>query len=107
MRRWLVFASCAASLAAAAADIGGWMEQQARAGAQRDDCAALPAQAARTPRHAPGAADLYYASGLCYLFSPKLARDPVAARAWLVRAAEADHPLARRALVELERSMPP
>jgi TPR repeat protein len=57
-----------------AADIGGWM------------------QAA------------YYASGMCYLVSDKVARDSVAAGAWLTRAVELEHPLARRALNALRES---
>ena len=67
----------------------------------RDDCPALIAQAARTPRDAHGAAHSYYAGGLCYLYSERVARDPVAAAAWLTRAAELDHPLARRTLIAL------
>lgn len=84
--------------AAQGADIGGWMQHKGRAELPADPCAELIAKAARTPRDADGAADSYYASGLCYLYSDRVARDPVAASAWLTRAAELDHPLARRAL---------
>ena len=98
-----LLAVCASAVVSAqAADIGGWMEHRARADLQRDDCTDLPAQAARAPRAADGSAQLYYAAGLCYLYSAKLARDPVAAGAWLALAAELDHPLARRALVALQ-----
>ena len=90
---------------AQAADIGGWMEQKSRTELlSKDECPELIAQAARTPREADNAAAHYYASGLCYLYSDKLARDPVAAAAWLTRAAELDHPLARRALLALRES---
>ncbi len=91
---------------AQAADIGGWMQHKDRAALPVDQCAALIAQAARTPRQADGAAHDYYASGLCYLYSDTIARDPVAANAWLARAAELDHPLARHALLSL-RDDPP
>jgi TPR repeat protein len=103
--RWPVFV-VAIGLASAAhgADIGGWMQQKERAAVSTDECAALIAQAGRTAREADGAAHLYYASGLCYLYSDKVARDPVAASAWLSRAAELDHPLARRALLAVRDS---
>ena len=90
-----------ASAAAHGADIGGWMEHNSRAEAARDDCVELIALATEAPRQADHAATLYYASGLCYLHSGKITRDPVAAAAWLTRAAELDHPLARRALIGL------
>jgi TPR repeat protein len=84
------------------ADIGGWMEHKSRLDAQqRDDCAEIIATASRTPRDAEGAAASYYASGMCYLVSDKLGRDGVAAQAWLARAAELEHPLARRTLLSL------
>jgi TPR repeat protein len=84
------------------ADIGGWMEHKSRLEAQqRDDCAEIIATASRTPREAEGAAAGYYASGLCYLVSDRIGRDTVAAQAWLARAAELEHPLARRALLSL------
>jgi len=86
---------------AQAADIGGWMEQQRRADLTRDDCAELPARAARLAADAPDAAQVWYATGLCYLDSDRLQRDPVAAAAWLAKAAELGHPLARRALLAL------
>jgi TPR repeat protein len=90
------------AVAAHAADIGGWMDQKSREQAQqRDDCAEIIAIASRTPREAEIAASSYYASGMCYLVSDKVARDTVAASAWLARAAELDHPLARRALSSL------
>jgi TPR repeat protein len=97
---------CLAFAAAAhAADIGGWMEQKSRTELlNKDECPELIAQAARTPREAENAAQHYYASGLCYLYSDKIARDPVAAGAWLARAAELDHPLARRMLLALGES---
>jgi TPR repeat protein len=95
-----LFCLCIAG-AAHSADIGGWMQHKDRAALPADQCAELIAQAARTPRDAVGAADSYYASGLCYLYSDKVARDPVAAGAWLARAADLDHPLARRALLAL------
>jgi len=101
MRALLLALAFVAAFAARAADIGGWMEQQSRAELPRDDCPALIAEASRTPREAEGAAQRYYASGLCYLHSGKLARDPVAAGAWFTRAAELEHPLAQRALLAL------
>ncbi len=91
---------------AQAADIGGWMQHKERAALPADQCAELIAQAARTARDADGAAHHYYASGLCYLYSDKIARDPVAANAWLARAAELDHPLARHALLSLRENQP-
>jgi hypothetical protein len=95
------------------ADIGGWMEHKSRADLLIDECpeivalASQTAQAllgvppARVRREAEGAAALYYASGMCYLVSDKVGRDSVAASAWLTRAAELEHPLARRALLSL------
>ncbi len=77
------------------------MQQKSRSDLPVDDCTALIAQASRTTPQAEGAAHSYYASGLCYLYSDKLGRDRVAAGAWLTRAAELDHPLARRALLAL------
>jgi TPR repeat protein len=102
MRRAIVFLLIALPLAAGAADIGGWMEHQSREQAQqRDDCADIIGIASRTSRDADNAANSYYASGMCYLVSDKVARDTVAAGAWLERAAELAHPLARRALLSL------
>lgn len=103
--RSLLLLSLGLAVTAHAADIGGWMEQKSRAELQnKDECAELIAQAARTPRDAENAAHHYYASGLCYLYSSKVARDPVAASAWLARAAELDHPQARHALLMLRES---
>jgi TPR repeat protein len=100
-RLWLILLFVVA-VAAQAADIGGWMEHKSREQAQqRDDCAEIIGLASRTPREAETAAHSYYASGMCYLVSDKVARDTVAAGAWLERAAELDHPLARRALLSL------
>lgn len=105
--RWRAFVvSIGFAGAAHGADIGGWMQHKDRAALPTDRCAELIAQAARTPRQAEGAAHHYYASGLCYLYSDKVARDPVAASAWLTRAAELDHPLARRALLSLRDNTP-
>lgn len=104
-RAIVVLCLCFAS-AAHSADIGGWMQHKDRAALPADQCTELIAQAARTPRDAVGAADNYYASGLCYLYSDKVARDPVAAGAWLTRAADLDHPLARRALLALRDNTP-
>ena len=102
MRRPLVVALLALPLVAHAADIGGWMNHKSREQAQqRDDCAEIIGIASRTPREAETAAGSYYASGMCYLVSDMVARDTVAAGAWLERAAELDHPLARRALLSL------
>lgn len=89
--------------AAQAADIGGWMDQKARNDLLIDECTELPALAARTLRDAPNAAQIYYATGVCYLESSKLPRDPVAAAAWLRRAAVLGHVQARQVL----RSLPP
>ena len=102
----LVLVCLGLASAAQGADIGGWMQHKERAAVPADPCAELIAQAARTPRQADGAADSYYASGLCYLYSDKVARDPVAASAWLTRAADLDHPLARRALLSLRDNTP-
>jgi TPR repeat protein len=106
MRALLSFLLFAIVAAARAADIGGWFEQQSRNELPRDDCPDLLAQAARTPPETEGAARLYYSGGLCYLYSDKLQRDPVAASAWLTRAAELDHPLARRTLLALREPSP-
>jgi TPR repeat protein len=106
MRCRVILVSIAFAAAAHGADIGGWMQHKERAVLPTDQCAELIAQAARTPRAADGAADSYYASGLCYLYSDKVARDPVAAGAWLTRAAELDHPLAKRALLALRDNTP-
>jgi TPR repeat protein len=105
-RRRLVLVAIAVAASAHGADIGGWMEHKSREQArqQRDDCAEIIALAARTPRAADGAAGSYYASGLCYLVSDKVGRDSVAAQAWLTRAAELEHPLARRALLSLRET---
>jgi len=87
---------------ASAADIGGWMQHKASIEtAARDDCGERIAQAARTLRDAEGAAQHYFQAGACYLHSNSVARDTVAASAWFERAAELDHPLARRALLGL------
>jgi TPR repeat protein len=104
--RLCLFIALAAAPCAHAADIGGWMQHKGRAELSADQCAELIAQAARTPREAQDAAHHYYASGLCYLYSDKVARDPVAASAWLARAAELDHPQARRAWLALRENTP-
>jgi TPR repeat protein len=101
IRRAFILVCLGFASVAQAADIGGWMQHKERAVLPADQCAELIAQAARTPRSADGAGDSYYASGLCYLYSDKVARDTVAAGAWLTRAAELDHPLAKRALLAL------
>jgi TPR repeat protein len=94
-----------ATAAASAADIGGWMQHKSQIETQqRDDCIEIIAIAARTPREHDTAAAAYYASGMCYLVSDKVARDTTAAGAWLTRAAELEHPLARRALIALRES---
>lgn len=94
---------CMGCVSTLAADIGGWFEQQSRPQAQATDdhCPAVLAEAGKTEAATPEAAQLFYATGLCYLHSSKVARDPVAASAWLNKAAELDHPLARRALLSL------
>lgn len=94
---------CTLCASAFAADIGGWFEQQSRPQVQSadDDCPALLVDAGKTEAATPEAAQLFYATGLCYLHSSKVARDAVAAQAWLTKAAELDHPLARRALLSL------
>jgi TPR repeat protein len=88
-----------------AADIGGWFEQQSRQQqqAQSDDCAALIARTTEAPPRGGDApsAQTYYAMGLCYLHSSAVTRDPVAAQAWLEKAAELHHPLARQALLSM------
>jgi TPR repeat protein len=97
-----------ASFAANGADIGGWMQHQARIDtAARDDCIQRIADAGRIARDAGGAAQHYYQAGVCYLHSDSVARDAVAANAWLTRAAELDHPLARRALLALRDDADP
>ena len=108
----LVVVAATLGAAAHAADIGGWMERKrVDEMKQRDDCVeiiGLGAKAvgqrdapARTPEQTASAADLYYASGLCYLYSEKVARDEVAAGAWLERAAGLGHPMAKRTLIAL------
>jgi TPR repeat protein len=89
------------AVSAHSADIGGWIEQQQRQQLTRDDCAELPARAARIAPDAPNAAQTWYATGLCYLDGERLKRDPVAAAAWFTKAADLGHPLARRALLAL------
>ncbi len=97
-RAWLLLVVAAS---AQAADIGGWMEQQSRAALPRDDCPEILNLAALAPRESEHAAAHYYAAGLCYLASDKVPRDKVAAAAWFTKAADLDHPLARRALLAL------
>ncbi len=82
------------------------MQHKSRTDLAVDDCSELIAQAARTEPKTDGAAQSYYAGGLCYLYSDKIGRDPVAASAWLTRAAELEHPLARRALLALRENTP-
>jgi TPR repeat protein len=90
------------------ADIGGWMEQQSRAALAKDECPEILRLAALAPRESEHAAAHYYAAGLCYLASDKVPRDKVAAAAWLGKAADLDHPLARRALLALrDEASPP
>jgi TPR repeat protein len=104
MRRLFIIAllSCTLVNTARAADIGGWMAQnKANGNLLIDECADLPTLAAQTPRHAPNAAQVYYATGVCYLESSKLPRDPVAAAAWLRRAAHLGHAQARQLLLSL------
>ncbi|HET9977653.1 MAG TPA: hypothetical protein VFQ20_09470 [Burkholderiaceae bacterium] len=101
MRALLLFVTLACGLPTPAADIGGWIEQQQRQRLTRDDCAELPARAARIAPDAPEAAEVWYATGLCYLDGERLKRDPVAAAAWFGKAADLGHPLARRALLAL------
>jgi TPR repeat protein len=108
MRALLLFVLAFVSAAGArSADIGGWMEQQSRVALVKDDCPQLLQQAARTPSSADNAAQLFYASGLCYLYSAKLTRDTVAAGAWFTKAAELNHPQARRALLALREPAEP
>jgi TPR repeat protein len=104
MRRLALFACISLATAAQAADIGGWMQHKSRTDLPVDECSELIAQASRTEPTAEGAAHSYYASGMCYLYSDRLGRDTVAASAWLTRAAELEHPLARRALLSLRES---
>jgi len=82
------------------------MQHKSRTDLAADPCAEVIAQAARTEPQAEGAAQSYYASGLCYLYSDRIGRDTVAANAWLARAAELEHPLARRALLALRENAP-
>jgi TPR repeat protein len=98
--------ACAA-VSAQAADIGGWMEQKASNETPRDSCTETIGQASRTAAEAEGAAQVFYSSGMCYLTSEKIARDSVAATAWLSRAAELGHPLARRALLVMREADAP
>jgi len=91
-----------------AADIGGWMEQQSRTALPKDECPEILQLAALAPRESEHAAAHYYAAGLCYLASDKVPRDKVAAAAWLGKAVELEHPLARRALLTLrDETAPP
>jgi TPR repeat protein len=84
------------------------MEQQSRATLPKDECPEILRLAALAPRASEHAAAHYYAAGLCYLASDQVARDKVAAAAWLGKAAELDHPLARRALISLrDETTPP
>ena len=107
MRRIALLTCIALATAAQAADIGGWMQHKSRTDLPVDECSELIAQAARTEPNAEGAAQSYYASGMCYLYSDRHGRDTVAAGAWLARAAELEHPLARRALLSLRESAAP
>jgi len=106
MRRSTLAVCFGLATVAQAADIGGWMQHKSRAGLPSDECTELIAQAARTGPQAAGAAQSYYASAMCYLYSDRVGRDTVAAGAWLTRAAELEHPLARRALLELRENTP-
>jgi hypothetical protein len=101
---WLLWIGIASAVQAA--DIGGWMQHKSRTDLAVDDCGELIAQAARTEPKSEGAAQRYYAGGLCYLYSDRIGRDPVAASAWLARAAELDHPLAKRMLLALRDNTP-
>jgi TPR repeat protein len=104
-----IVAAAAAAATAEGADIGGWQaqQQQRRDDLLIDDCAEVPALAARTPRNAPNAAQLYFAAGLCYLESPKLPRNTLAASLWLRRAADLGHEQARRLLQTLPVGITP
>jgi TPR repeat protein len=88
---------------ALAADIGGWMESQRSKDAGSAQTCAAQIEAAKT--HAPGApqaAQSYFQAALCYLAGQQVAQDPVAAKAWLARAAELQHLPAHRLLASMQ-----
>ncbi len=109
MPRWaflsvrMAVRGCAAALACApllllparAADIGGWYEAQRKREAE-GRCAEWIAGAPRAADR-----DLAYRAGLCYLNGWGVPEDPVAAEAWLRRAAERGHRDAQLALGDL------
>ncbi|MFM2397954.1 MAG: hypothetical protein RL341_111 [Pseudomonadota bacterium] len=88
---------------ALAADIGGWMESQRSKNAGVEQSCAAQIEAAKT--QSPGethAAQAYFQAGLCYLAGQQVAQDPVAAKAWLARAAELQHLPAHRLLISMQ-----
>jgi TPR repeat protein len=114
VRALLLALAASVAAAAAAVDVGGWMEHKARLDAlakpssspdrPADDCPRRIALAARTAPESEDAAAFYYDSGICHLGSERVARDEAAAGQWLARAAQLGHPLARRALLVLREA---
>jgi TPR repeat protein len=96
---WWLFALLTACTAASAADIGGWMQQQERVQTNPDSlsCTQLAALA-----HSEASAQAAYRTALCYLHGSEA--DPVAAKAWLSKAAEQNHLPAHRMLTALQRA---
>jgi TPR repeat protein len=95
--RAIVVIACSASSASYAADIGGWMTQQERAQQSSDgvSCAQLAARASRD-----ASPQTTYQTALCYLQGDEA--DPVAAKAWLTKAAELNHLPAHRMLSAMQ-----
>ncbi|MGL4576089.1 MAG: hypothetical protein ACRCV9_14995 [Burkholderiaceae bacterium] len=88
---------------ALAADIGGWMESQRNKDATSAQTCAAQIESAKTQLpDTPQAAQLYFQAGLCYLAGQQVAQDPIAAKAWLARAAELQHLPAHRLLISMQ-----
>jgi TPR repeat protein len=99
-RAALVFVSLATCLAASAADIGGWMQEQSRAQQRTEglSCAQVAAQASQA---STDSAQRAYQAALCYLHGEQA--DVTAAKAWLAKAAQGNHLPAHRMLSMIER----
>ena len=95
--RWLILQSAFCSLAAQAADIGGYFHEVRKQESQAR-CARWIGEAQRA-----AAPELHYRAGLCYLNGWGVAEDSVAAEAWLRKAAERGHHDAQLTLGDVVR----
>lgn len=98
MRHILGIATLLFSQAAAAADIGGYFHEVRKQESQ-GECAAWLGAA----RQAAATSELQYRVGLCYSNGWGVPEDPVAAEAWLRKAAERGHRDAQLTLGDLVR----